>query len=639
VLTPRESIVRQIYKSHVQPFVRVVQGVSAFWDSSVATATNPSRIKLAVWSPCNRFIAISPGRSKPVDILDSATLQLLQSLEFPLNVPLESVASAFSPDSRTLTYLIRGLDHLGVGEFVVTWDLQTGGVVGAIEWKGPPDPRVGEIYITHSINGKVVAILSVYESSAIISIYDVVSSVHIHNVDHRRPTNPDLGLEVFAGTIWTHGASLRFAFLKPTGFTIREVGFTPGATVVEVETFSIPDNIGEMLSGYFPPTSAEFHPPSCRLAFVTNGRSLVVWDLQTSRFLLHEAHISSFRPFAFSSDGRFFACTTSESSIYIWRESSNGYTIVRKLIPSTTSRTRSPEPLLSPDGESIIAFYGNTIQLWHTKNSTTATSSVLPQALQNTGQEICLEFLSDEPLAVTARWGGRTITVVDLNSGLPQLTIDTSIRVYGLRAIANTIVAIGDQKAVTWNIPGGNFPPGARMNAEDKAHTIHFDQPADRTVSAASISLDSQYVAFLGYTSGEGYILDVSCTSTTKNLRIPLRTSLVPTTLWFAPGGHDLWCATENFEAEVSTITQGTLYHTRTVPGIEYGTWGCPWGSSCGHQITDEGWVFRRDGKRLLMLPPLWRSSFGAKEVVWNGKFLGLLHGALLEPVILELEP
>jgi WD40 repeat protein len=635
VLTPRESIVRQLYKLHAQPFVRVVQGVSSFWNSNVAAVTNPSLIEPSTWSPCNRLIAISPGRSTPVDILDAVTLHLLQSLEFPQHMPLHSTAVSFSPDSRTLTSFICGHDYSDVRWFVVTWDLQTGGVVGAIEWRGPPDLEVKKIHITYSMNGKVVAILSVYRGSVIISIYDVISSVYVHNVDYRTRTNPDLGLETqYVSNSWAHGESFRFATFEPAGVSIREVGFTPGATVVEVETISIPDNIVEMLFKQSAPAPIEFHPPSCRLAFVTYGGSLVVWDLRTSRFMLHDPDLNSFS-MTFSSDGRFFACTTRESGIYIWRESSNGYTVARKLTPSTGHLTS----LLSPNGESIIAFSGTTIRLWHTNISTTTTSSVLPQVPQNTSEVFYLEFLPDEPLAVTARKKGNTITVVDLNSGIPQLTIDTSINVYGLRAIANTVVAIGDQKAITWNIPGGKFPPGARLNAEDGAHTIHFNI-TDHSVVTASISLDFQYVAFLRYTFREGSILDVYCTSTTKNLRIPLCTSGLhpPTTLWFAPGGHDLWCAMTKFEAKVFTIPQDTFYHAKNVPVIKYGAWGCPWGSSCGYQITEEGWVFRRDGKRLLMLPPLWRSSFGAKEVVWNGKFLGLLHGALLEPVILELE-
>jgi hypothetical protein len=62
-----------------------------------------------------------------------------------------------------------------------------------------------------------------------------------------------------------------------------------------------------------------------------------------------------------------------------------------------------------------------------------------------------------------------------------------------------------------------------------------------------------------------------------------------------------------------------------------------PWSSSCGYQVTDDWWILAPDGKRLLMLPPPWRSH--AVRRVWKGQFLALLYEGLSEPVILELEP
>ena len=53
VLTPRESIERRLYNPQAQPFMRVVHGVPALWNSDTAAATF-------------RF-----------DILDSTTLQPL----------------------------------------------------------------------------------------------------------------------------------------------------------------------------------------------------------------------------------------------------------------------------------------------------------------------------------------------------------------------------------------------------------------------------------------------------------------------------------------------------------------------------------------------------------------------------------
>ncbi|KAF9646343.1 hypothetical protein BDM02DRAFT_3188896 [Thelephora ganbajun] len=61
-----------------------------------------------------------------------------------------------------------------------------------------------------------------------------------------------------------------------------------------------------------------------------------------------------------------------------------------------------------------------------------------------------------------------------------------------------------------------------------------------------------------------------------------------------------------------------------------------PWSSSRGYQVVDDRWVLGLSGKRLLWLPPYWRSS-GVNRT-WGGRFLALLHGELLEVVILELE-
>jgi WD40 repeat protein len=633
-LTPRESIIRQLFKSHEQAFVRVVHGVPEFWNSNVGAARFPSQIGLAIWSPCGGFIAIGLRKTTSVHILDSATLQLLRSLEPSQEMSLEPLAIAFSPDSRTLTSVIRGHQTAG-GWFVVSWDLQTGGVIGAIEWRGLREMTFGVLtrscLITYSGDGKLVAILSENQRSAIISIYDVVSGVYMHDVYHHTPKNP-VDLETsHVYTIWTHGEIPRSATLVPSRITIREVGFTPGATLVEVETGSEPVNIfreSHRLSGNT--IYLEFHPPSYRLALSASASPLVVWDFRTSRLLLHDLNFICFGIMTFSSDGRFFACTDFyRSRVQIWKETPNGYTIFQKL----TTSSYSPTLLLSPNGESIIAFGGTTIQLWHTQNSTTTIPELVPEPL---GGEFLLEFFPDRPLVAIARTRSRDVTVVSLNSAVPRLTINTSFpcTVRGLRLIGNSITVIGDRNVTTWSIPGGNLPPNAWMGVEDSTQTIHlggFVIPI-----AASISPDFQYIAHtLRRDLRPETCLEVYCISTKRALFYPVQATAV----WFAPGGHDLWCATENSEAKVFTVTQHTLHHTKTVPGTEYGAWGCPWGSSRGYQVTSEGWVLRRDGKRLLMLPPPWRSSLGVNEVAWNGKFLGLLHRTLPEPVILELEP
>lgn len=50
-------------------------------------------------------------------------------------------------------------------------------------------------------------------------------------------------------------------------------------------------------------------------------------------------------------------------------------------------------------------------------------------------------------LAVVVRWWDNTAKILNLNSGVVQLTVNTSIEVSGLGVIGIIAVAIGDWKA------------------------------------------------------------------------------------------------------------------------------------------------------------------------------------------------
>jgi len=277
-----------------------------------------------------------------VDILDPATLQRLPSLEFPWESSVYPEALVFSPDGRMLASFVRN-NNQGTEGSVVSWDLQTGGVVSATPWKGSRGAKVGNAHITYSTNGRIIAALSRHRYSTVISIYDVLSGMYMCNVDYRARTNLSLGAS-YVYKIWAHGESLRFATPEPTAITIWEVELNPGATPTEVETVSVPDNTIETFA--FDPkkqsdvTSTEFHHATCRLAFIGTGGALLVWDARVSGFLLHHTD-TDFNPLmTFSSDGR------------------SGYTLSEKLTPGT----RFPKPLYSPNGKSIIVVMMNTEQ-------------------------------------------------------------------------------------------------------------------------------------------------------------------------------------------------------------------------------------------------------------------------------------
>jgi len=150
-----------------------------------------------------------------------------------------------------------------------------------------------------------------------------------------------------------------------------------------------------------------------------------------------------------------------------------------------------------------------------------------------------LEFLPGRPFAAAARKKDKTATVFDVTSGSPQLTIDTSIEIYGLRATESTIVVIGDEKVVTWNLPGGNFLPDAKMNIEDSTWTKNFRKADNSTVDTASISLDLRYIV-LARRNATGKFLEVYDTSAGWNVLVEAGETI--SVLWFAPGERDIWC-------------------------------------------------------------------------------------------------
>ena len=634
--TPKTSVVRKLYGSYAQPFARVVCGLPESWDSNTAAAVFSDPIDQAVWSSCSRFIAIAFQNSTLVDILDSVALQKLQTLKFERVFQSGRSGFGFSPDGRMLTRSGHNRGESKGSSFVVTWDLQTGSVISAIE--RPLDIPEG-IRITYSKDGKLIGVLHQCLMATTISIYNVLSGEHTHDVYHRshqRINDQRLGSHRPWSIIWTHGESLRFATATLTSdwlttVAIWKVGFTPGSTSTEVSSLSIPTRIqppGQPQRIHW--AQVQFHPALHRLAlfgFQTGG-GVLVWDIQKSRCLLRFTDIGFNSEVTFSSDSRFFACSNRESEVFLWKESPTAYVLHGILTPSTQRST----PLLSPNGELLFTHGGFVTRLWHTK-SFTSTPSSAPIQTQRI-EKFVLDFIPDRSLAVVARQKDNTVTAFDLNSGVPQWTIDTGMDVYGLRVVGEAIAVIGGTKVTAWNLPGGIASPGARMGVEDSIRTIHFRWGSESALVAGSVSFDFGHIAVI-YGSGEIGLLEVY-TATGQLLRNSNPVGRDP--LWFLPDRPGIGRVVDGNKGQVRLITtEGTLEDPIPIGDIENGQWGCPHGSSRGYKVTNDGWIVSPSRKRLLMLPPHWRSEIMRR--VWNGQFLGLLHGTLPEAVILELEP
>jgi len=156
---------------------------------------------------------------------------------------------------------------------------------------------------------------------------------------------------------------------------------------------------------------------------------------------------------------------------------------------------RYPVPILSPNGESILVSFYLTIHLWHTKDP--ILSSGPTQVINQEG--FILGISPSEASAAYVRYGGNTVTILDLQSGDTQLTIDAGMRVECLGMTESAIVVVGKEKVVTWNLAAGN----ARVDINDSVRIATFDPPrVRRQFVSMSVSPDLSRIVTSEYIPG-----------------------------------------------------------------------------------------------------------------------------------------
>ena len=223
------------------------------------------------------------------------------------------------------------------------------------------------------------------------------------------------------------------------------------------------------------------------------------------------------------------------------------------------------------------------------------------------------------------------VTVLDLKSGVPRLTINASIEVCGLGVIGNAIVAIGSQMVITWDLPAEDYASGAQVGLEDSSLTIQLRDSPPKYLVGTSISPDSRHIALC-----VTYALHIHSGSTGELLWKESRSRWQKP--WFSPDGNDVWCIDRSGKTEVWRVggrRKGLELLEHTVD-VGHPPEGYPWASSHGYRVTNDWWILGPGGKRLLMLPPPWQSY--PMDRRWERQFLALLHEGLSEPVILDLE-
>jgi len=591
--------VQGLYGPQASPLVRIVQGGSTSWDPSAANRRFPDEVTVAAWSPCSRFIATANYGSCDVVVLDAMTLEKLHTMH-PQGRRTIWKQLVFSTDSHLLT------GHSYHSDCIVSWDLQTGGLISNIDTSQTNTCNS----MTYSGCGTMLGGLLNRE---IIIVYNILSGAQISS---------HLVNESVVGTIWTHGKNLQFATMEPGSIAIWEVGFTSDHPPTQVSSLPTPDN--------FSKEGLVLLPTLSLLAFFLDKR-VVVWDAQYQKTLLDSTDVKHPRTMSFSSDGHFFMCGTGTQEFHLWKKSPDGYLPHQKFI----SDRGSIIPVVSPNGGSIISFGSEMLQLWHTKNPSTSPPSIPTPASQHT-RDFLLEFSPDESLVAFTKWLDKTVTVLDLKSGNPHLVINADTVICGIGIIENRITVVGDGKIISWELPRGDHVPNAQRNIDDSVQTTPFERSFSIKDVWASISPDSKYVAF-GKTMKVNQDLHIYDMQTGKKLMVTHSHGWLP---GFSQGGDRVWCARTDGMVNQWAIIEGdgsNNIELEEIGGLEKPEDGFPWHSSCGYEVTDDGWIVSSKGKPLLWLPHQWQLSTKAIKK-WNGRFLALLYNSLPEAVILELE-
>ena len=606
-----------MYKNHASPLARIVRGIPDSWERVVATATFDEGLYDAVWSPCDRFIAVAGNKS--VEVLDAVTLTRLSIFENSSYTARYLRRLCFSPDGRCLTLCVdRGL---------ISWDPQTGSSLSTIPLR--PERSGDEPFsFKHSKDGKVIAVAYKPQGihggdvgySSLICTYDHHSGRHVgsHCFPEERIIDP----------IWTHDEYLQFATINPTSIRIWQCPFTLEPPPVEVAFLSAPDGIVDA-------NRLLFLPSLSRLAFVL-GNTIQVWNLKAPKLLLKSEVTPQFYKAlppqsSFSSDGHFFAYTTSNEGVYVWKDSPTGYLPYQWLSFFVDNSLVAPR--LSQNTESMIVSLKSKIHRLHTRDQVPSFPSISTRDSRRS--DFTLGFSPDQNFAAFTRRMENTVTIIDLKSGEPKWSTDVGLEI-GCVGMAGgrAVIAVGKHSIVTWNLPGGDCTFNASI--KDIVRTtilgypgsfLHLGMPCHM-----SISPDLSRITVMRVTRGSDYSLEVDDVSTGwclagVNTRTPLRPH-------FTLDGREVW--TRDYEYGVGEDCE--IIEDSESGAVKLKVERAPGGifkeSPSGYAVTDSGWVLSPSSKPLLWLPHRWRSPRLWRT--WGGRFLGLLHGELSEVVILE---
>ena len=128
-----------------------------------------------------------------------------------------------------------------------------------------------------------------------------------------------------------------------------------------------------------------------------------------------------------------------------------------------------------------------------------------------------LGFSVDEKFAVFGLRKEKTVTIIDLQSGEPRWIANVGVGIDCLEMAGSTVVLVGEEKIVTWNLPGGDSSFNASIDDSVRTTVLHHSSKrhGSGTPTYMSISPDlSRIIVARAPPQAAGYSLEVVNVST-----------------------------------------------------------------------------------------------------------------------------
>jgi len=551
-------------------------------------------------------------------------------LPVPLSISGEGTHFIKSSSISILISIHRQQGQISSDSPLFVWDIQTGVVI---------------LEADTSYSCKVIF----HGNQRIIALVLNKGYTHTHNVLGAAQLHLDifpLVLGTKSVTHWTHEGSVWFAIYLNTGMghviTIKE--FQPNATppLCTLSSFSIPP-----YDGKFTFSSVSFHA-----SFVSRLAGVIVLDVQDSKVLLQTqlgVGYSYIGPGQFSPNGHLFACSTLEGKIYIWQNTPTGYIPWSSLRPQLVVYRF----LFSPTTTPILCRGAMGVQLVHPGLSQALGNHPSPTSDTDVGYlnphlRHLVAYSTDRMYIAMALQGSSIVTVLKGSSGNPQQLTNPDLETEDIKIIDNTLFVVGrHNKLVRWNLEAGGEVGSSHSARRVVVEALVIDPDA----YLLTLSHDCTQIAF---TTGQTVFL--------QDLRDPRPITQYESIgsvmgLQFFPDKCGLWLYTEirakhisnpngsitcprtRYLVELGIVEGGGFWDITTTTLSDVGVWGHLSSYGCCVEVFLGKWVLDSRDKKLLWLPPSWRTCYEFDALKWDGNFLALVEGHHPEPIIIQFYP